>query len=265
MRIQLPGIVDFLGFNLPIEADLAAISNRVYRGFAKPPWSTLKHHLFNAHIPKKSFKSVCELCIQDRKDEFKQERLLQRVSEIHIPRTFTGLVEMDIVDGREDGGISTHPRYISNVLCDFLFFGEEKEKGAQCGKIGAKCVKNAISFFGTPDTSLADKDARFAGADFHDVAQIATSIYRMLFVGAFQFYELLKGEVCIIEKSRRELKAEGISTRIKGRRKNKQAPHGKAWRRCMGVSRALGARDLSNHYRAPRHSGEGALQTLVPE
>ena len=62
MYRKLPGCDGFRCFDLPGESGLAAISNRVYEGFAKTPWSMLRHHLFVAHIPKKLLKALSEPC-----------------------------------------------------------------------------------------------------------------------------------------------------------------------------------------------------------
>ena len=86
MRNRLPGYGDFRGFDFPIGKNLAAIPNRSYRGFAKPSWSTPKHHLFIAHIRKKSLISIMELTMRNKIGEFTQERLFQRVAAIPISR-----------------------------------------------------------------------------------------------------------------------------------------------------------------------------------
>ena len=64
MYIRLAGYDYFRGFDLSRETDLAAISNRVYEGFSKPLWETLKHHLFIAHIPKNLLQALSELCMR---------------------------------------------------------------------------------------------------------------------------------------------------------------------------------------------------------
>ena len=47
--------------------DLAAISKRVYGGFAKPPWPALKRHLFNAMGTKKLLRALRALCVKDKR------------------------------------------------------------------------------------------------------------------------------------------------------------------------------------------------------
>ena len=76
----LPDYSDFRGFDFPNGADLTAISKRICEGFAKPSWLALKHHLLSMYVAKKLFKSLREISIRDKQDEFKQERLLQRLS-----------------------------------------------------------------------------------------------------------------------------------------------------------------------------------------
>ena len=80
MYMKFPGYYDFRGLDLSIATYMAAISNRLYEGFAKPPWGTRKHHLLSSHIPKKFFKSLIGLCVRDKEDEFTQWRLFQRVA-----------------------------------------------------------------------------------------------------------------------------------------------------------------------------------------
>ena len=57
MYILLLCYGDFRGLDLPGGADLAAISNRIYEGIAKPSLLTLKHHLLLMHMHKKLFTS----------------------------------------------------------------------------------------------------------------------------------------------------------------------------------------------------------------
>ena len=55
--------------------------------FPNPSWLTLKNHLFNAHVPQKSTKSLGENAMGDKKAEFRKERLFRRVAQIHISKT----------------------------------------------------------------------------------------------------------------------------------------------------------------------------------
>ena len=72
MYSQLPDYDDFRGFGLAKEAGLAAISKRIYEGSANPSWLTLKNHLLSIHIPQTLFKSLREIPIRKKKDEFKK-------------------------------------------------------------------------------------------------------------------------------------------------------------------------------------------------
>ena len=71
---RLPNYDDFRGFDLSNEVDVSAIAKRVSAGFAKPSPPTLKHHLFNTHVPKKLFRSIRASDMGDKKDEFKKNR-----------------------------------------------------------------------------------------------------------------------------------------------------------------------------------------------
>ena len=58
----------------------------------------MRHHLFTAKVPQKLFRKIKILAENDKKDEFKQERMFGRVAKIPIANTFNELVEMDFVD-----------------------------------------------------------------------------------------------------------------------------------------------------------------------
>ena len=58
MYIQLPDYDDFRRFGLPNGADLAAISNGFYEGYAKPSWLTITQKLLSANMPKKLFRAM---------------------------------------------------------------------------------------------------------------------------------------------------------------------------------------------------------------
>ena len=74
MYNRLPVYAYCLRFDLSNEIELSAISSRLSEGFAKPSWITLKHHLFNTHIPKNLFNAIRKLFANDKEDEFNQER-----------------------------------------------------------------------------------------------------------------------------------------------------------------------------------------------
>ena len=58
----------WVGFNGDFETTLR------WWGFAKRPWLTLKHLLYIAQVPSTLIKAIREIPIQDKKDEFTQER-----------------------------------------------------------------------------------------------------------------------------------------------------------------------------------------------
>ena len=97
MHSQLPDYDDFQGYDLGIETILSQISQKIYSYFRKPPWKTLKHHLFMAEIPKNLFRELRNIAENDKNDDFKQERMFGGVSKIPIANTFNELVEMDFV------------------------------------------------------------------------------------------------------------------------------------------------------------------------
>ena len=53
--------------------------------------------------------------MRDREDEYKQERLFQRVARIHISIIPSELSEIDFVEGGGRGDFYPHTRYISHV------------------------------------------------------------------------------------------------------------------------------------------------------
>ena len=67
------------------------IPERIYGRFRKHSWITLKHHLFNAHIPNGLLISIREIAMGDKPDWFKQEMLFASVAKIPISKTPNGL------------------------------------------------------------------------------------------------------------------------------------------------------------------------------
>ena len=74
---QLLDYAEFRGFDPPNEMELSAISEGLSAGFPKPSWLTLRHHLFRMRVPKKVFPSTIGGAMNDKKDEFEQERLFR--------------------------------------------------------------------------------------------------------------------------------------------------------------------------------------------
>ena len=59
-------------------------------GFAKASWLTPKHHLFNMNIPKKLINAIGEHVANDKRDEYKQGILRQRVLKYLLRKPPTG-------------------------------------------------------------------------------------------------------------------------------------------------------------------------------
>ena len=82
MYIRLPDNDDFRRFDFPSEADLSAISNRLYQGFAKPHLNII---CLSPNIRNKLFKPLRELRLQDRKANVSKNDCFREYPEIHIP------------------------------------------------------------------------------------------------------------------------------------------------------------------------------------
>ena len=63
-----------------METDSAAISNRIYEGYAKPPRLTLKRHLFSMRMPGELLKPYGAISLSDKESEFENERLFRRAA-----------------------------------------------------------------------------------------------------------------------------------------------------------------------------------------
>ena len=145
MYIQLPDYDDFLGFYLPSESALAAISNRAYAGFLKMTWSTLKHHLLSSFTPKKLLRPHAGTLRARYKGAFKQGILFLGISNIRISRTFNGLVEMDFAD---DGEEATFP-HIQDTFSRYppiTISVAKKKKGGTSGKAAQSAFANWVRF-----------------------------------------------------------------------------------------------------------------------
>ena len=90
MYRQLRDYDDFRGLDLYNAMELSVISQGIFTDPQKPSWVTLKRHLLNAQIPKKLFKALRENPMNDKDDEFNQERLFRRVSQIPIRQVSGG-------------------------------------------------------------------------------------------------------------------------------------------------------------------------------
>ena len=84
MYTQLTDYGEFRGSDLSSEMELAATPNGISAAFAKQSWLTLKHHLFNTHVPQELFKAIREISTIDKKDQFKHDRLFRGICKISI-------------------------------------------------------------------------------------------------------------------------------------------------------------------------------------
>ena len=94
--------------------ELSTISKRIFTGGPKPTRVTLKHHVFNTHIPKNLFKAKRDHALNDKKGEFNQEISYRRVGGMHISKIPSDLSEMDFVDYGDEARC-LHLQYISRV------------------------------------------------------------------------------------------------------------------------------------------------------
>ena len=65
-------------------------------------------------------------------------------------------------------------------------------------KVAQVVLENCVSFRGTPDIILADKDSGFVGSGPTRFCNEETPLYRRLFHDAIRARELLKGDICIL-------------------------------------------------------------------
>ena len=67
MYSQLPDYDDFQGYDLGVGGVLSRIAHKIYAGFHKPSWRTLKHHWFMAKIQKKLFRELNDVAENDKR------------------------------------------------------------------------------------------------------------------------------------------------------------------------------------------------------
>ena len=107
----------------------------------------MKHHLFAAKIPKKLFKKIKELGDNDKKDEFKQERMFGMVAKILIANTLNGLVAMDFV-GYGDYSTFLHIRDTFSRFSAIIFLGDKKKGEQTAEMVKESVISEWIPFFG---------------------------------------------------------------------------------------------------------------------
>ena len=91
--------------------------------------------------PKKLLRDVMEIPLNDKNDEFTQERLLQRVAKIPISKTSNGLSGMDIVDYGDGAAFFIRRALFRDMIC--LLSSGIKRKGANRRQSGACSVKES--------------------------------------------------------------------------------------------------------------------------
>ena len=105
----------------------------MFKESPNPSWQKLKHRLYNAHIPKKLFKSIRENAMSDKEDEFKKKyyfgdvpKYLFRKLQWPIGDVFTTLWDQATSPHKGD----TFPRYPTVV-----FSGSKKRCGKKADKV----------------------------------------------------------------------------------------------------------------------------------
>ena len=89
---QLPDLDEFQWRDMGIDTDLSHIAEKIYASFRNPTCGALKLHLVTAATPKELFRELKSLGENDKKGDFKQERVFGRVAKTPISNTFNELV-----------------------------------------------------------------------------------------------------------------------------------------------------------------------------
>ena len=97
-----------------------------------------------------------------KKGEFKQERLIRRVSIIHISKTPNEVEGDDFVDyvGR---GTSRLPRDTFSRYRTIVCIGNKEKAELTADIVVGAVLTHWVGFFDTPDIIIADKDPIFTG------------------------------------------------------------------------------------------------------
>ena len=122
---SLPRYIDFQGFDLENGDDLATTSKRFYGSLYKPPMQTRRHHLFNILIQAKLFMVIIEISLPEKRDGFKQERILYVVAK--IPRSVNSheLVALGFVDyGDQETSRQMQDKY---SMYSIVFIGTKRK------------------------------------------------------------------------------------------------------------------------------------------
>ena len=135
----------------------------------------MKHRLLIEKIPKKLPKELKAVAGNDKKDDFKQERMLGGVAAIPIANTSDELADVDFLGY---GDFATFLR-IQDTFSHFsaiVLRGVSKKKEEQTAEmVRGKVIPNWLAVFGAPRIIVVDKDSRFTVGDFPRV------LYRPLY------------------------------------------------------------------------------------
>ena len=112
--------------------------------------------------PKKLPKELNAVAENDKKGDFKQERMFCRVAKIPIANTFGELAEMDFADYGDCAAFlrirDAFPRFPAIVL---RWLKRKKNKRQKW--FGKKATRNRSATFGAPGIIVVDKESRFIG------------------------------------------------------------------------------------------------------
>ena len=158
---------------------LSAISETIPTGNPIPSSITLKHHLFNARISKKSPKEICESAMNDKQDEFGKAGLFRKVSKLPLAKTPNALE--GVVFGLWWSGNFPHLQGVFLRYSSITFIGTKKKATQAAARVANAALTNRISFYGTPDIILTGKDSRVTGSGFPQCVTRKTLLYRRLF------------------------------------------------------------------------------------
>ena len=103
----------------------------------------------------------------DKKGEFKQERMFGRVAKIHIANTSNELVEMDFVDYGGSCDLLAHPGHFFSFFGGDFLGAKKLEETAEV--VRETAISNWLAVFGAPGILVAGKEKRFIVEILHDL------------------------------------------------------------------------------------------------
>ena len=113
-----------------MDSELSQIDEKMYANFHNPSWETTNRHLPLAEIPKGLVRHLEIISENDKKGEFKHERMFGRVAKIPSAITLIGMVKMDFVD-YGDYAAFLHIRDTFSRFPALVFIGTKKRVGEQ--------------------------------------------------------------------------------------------------------------------------------------